>query len=197
MNGPGCDDGFSAAFDRFSPAVLRFARRRAESEDAAWDVVSDTFTAAWRNWKRRPADDALLPWLYAIAANAVRDRQRAAGRQRRLISRLSMQRSGAPAPDLADGVLGCQAIAAAFARLSPADQEVLRLVAWEGMTDARAIGLVLGLRPGTVRGRVYRARRRLRELLALAWRSAGQRGRAHVHVNRIAPSLGGLTCFAG
>jgi RNA polymerase sigma-70 factor, ECF subfamily len=165
---PVSDDGFSAAFDSHGAALLRFARRRMDSEDAAWDVVSDTFTAAWRNWSRRPGDDALLPWLYAIAANAVRNYHRAAGRQRRLVNRLSMQQPGAPGPDLAEEVLDRAAVAAAFARLSPADREVLSLVAWEGLTDARAIGLVLGLRPGTVRGRVHRARRRLRELLALA-----------------------------
>jgi len=79
-----------------------------------------------------------------------------------------MQRPDVLGPDLADGVLARQAVAAAFALLSPADQEVLRLVGSEGLTDARAIGLVLGLRPGTVRARVHRARRRLRELLALA-----------------------------
>jgi RNA polymerase sigma-70 factor, ECF subfamily len=166
--GPVSDDGFSDAFSRYGDGVLRFARRRMDSDDAAWDVVSDTFTAAWRNWSRRPPDDALVPWLYAIAANAVRDRYRAAGRQRRLVSRLSLQQPEPPAPDLAEYVLDREAVAAAFARLSSADREVLKLVAWEGLTDARAIGLVLGLRPGTVRGRVHRARRRLRELLALA-----------------------------
>ena len=75
----------------------------AGSEDAAWDVVSDTFTAAWRNWTRRPADDALPPWLYAITANAVSDHRRADDRQGRLVSRISMQRPEAPGPDLADG----------------------------------------------------------------------------------------------
>jgi DNA-directed RNA polymerase specialized sigma24 family protein len=42
---------------------------------------------------------------------------------------------------------------------------VLRLVAWEGQTDARMLGLVLGLRPASARSRVLRARRRLRALL--------------------------------
>jgi RNA polymerase sigma-70 factor, ECF subfamily len=166
--GPVSDDGFSAVFSRYCADVLRFARRRTDSDDAAWDVVSDTFTSAWRNWSRRPGDDALLPWLYAIAANAIRNRYRTAGRQRRLISRLGMLQPEAHGPDLAEEVLDRQAVAAAFARLSAADREVLMLVAWEGLTDASAIGLVLGLRPGTVRGRVHRARRRLRELLALA-----------------------------
>jgi RNA polymerase sigma factor (sigma-70 family) len=164
--GPVSDDDFSVVFNRYCADVRRFARRRMGSDDAAWDVVSDTFTSAWRNWSRRPAEDALLPWLFAIAANAVRDRHRAAGRQRRLVSRLSMLRPEASGPDLAEKVLDRDAAAAAFARLSPADREVLMLVAWEGLTDARAIGLVLGLRPGTVRGRVHRARRRLSELMA-------------------------------
>jgi len=168
VTGPVSDDGFSVMFSSYCARVLRFARRRLDSDDAAWDVVSDTFTSAWRNWSRRPGDDALLPWLYAIAANAIRDRQRAAGRQRRLVSRLSMLQPEAPGADLAEEVLGREAVAAALGRLSPVDREVLMLVAWEGLTDARAIGLVLGLRPGTVRGRVHRARRRLRELLALA-----------------------------
>jgi RNA polymerase sigma-70 factor (ECF subfamily) len=52
-----------------------------------------------------------------------------------------------------------------MARLPEADREVLRLIAWEGETDARALGLALGLSPVAVRSRVHRARRRLRALL--------------------------------
>ena len=51
---PDPDDGFPAAFDRYAPAILRYARRRLAGQDAAWDVVSDTFTSAWRHWERRP-----------------------------------------------------------------------------------------------------------------------------------------------
>lgn len=40
LDGAGPEDGFSATFDSYAPAVLRFARRRPES-------------------------DQLLPWLYA------------------------------------------------------------------------------------------------------------------------------------
>jgi RNA polymerase sigma factor (sigma-70 family) len=169
----GPEAGFSATFGTYAPAVLRFAWRRLESQDAAWDVVSDTFTAAWRHWGRRPEADQLLPWLYAIAANAVRSRQRASGRQGRLVTRLSAGELH-QVPDLADGVVSRHAVADAFSRLSEADQEVLRLVAWEGLTDARSIGLVLGLSPGTARGRIHRARRRLRGLLAQADEPPGE-----------------------
>jgi RNA polymerase sigma-70 factor, ECF subfamily len=156
---------FPEVFDSYAPSVLRFARRRLDDGDAAWDVVTDTFTSAWRHWDRRPATGELLPWLYAIAGNAVRDQRRSAGRRSRLIARLSAAGMASHTPDPADGIVLGQSVAGAFARLPAADQEVLRLVAWEGMTDARAIGLVLGLSPTAVRTRVHRARRRLRSLL--------------------------------
>jgi RNA polymerase sigma-70 factor, ECF subfamily len=156
---------FPEIFDSYAPSVLRFARRRLDDGDAAWDVVNDTFTTAWRHWDRRPAAGELLPWLYAIAGNAVRDQRRSADRQSRLIARLSAAGTASHTADPADGIVLGQSVAGALARLPAADREVLRLVAWEGMTDARAIGLVLGLSPAAVRTRVHRARRRLRSLL--------------------------------
>lgn len=156
--------GFTEAFDCYAPDILRFARRRTSSPDSAWDVVSDTFTIAWRHWDRPPAPDRLLPWLYAIAGNSVRDQHRSSERRRRLLVRLSADRPGAAA-DHADGVVLGDSISTALARLPAADQEILRLIAWEGQTDACALGIALGLRPGSVRSRVHRARRRLRALL--------------------------------
>ncbi len=146
--------------------VVRYARRRLDSEDTAWDVVSDTFLAVWRHWERRPVTPDLRPWLYAIAANAVRNQWRAAGRRDRLAVRLSAARYPAPAPDLADGVVLRRTTEDALARLSQTDREVLRLIGWEGLTDARSIGLVLGLSPVAARSRIHRARRRLKALLA-------------------------------
>jgi RNA polymerase sigma-70 factor (ECF subfamily) len=162
---PDPDDGFPAAFDRYAPAILRYAQRRLAGQDAAWDVVTDTFTSAWRHWDRRPPPDELLPWLYAIAGNSVRGQHRATERRRRLTARLTALRFSENAADPAEGVVLGQSINDALARLPEADREVLRLIAWEGQTDARALGLALGLSPVTARSRVHRARRRLRALL--------------------------------
>ncbi len=165
MDEPGPDDGFAVAFDNYAPLILRFARRRMDDGDAAWDVVSDTFTAAWRHWDRRPPPGDLLPWLYAIAGNSVRGQRRSAHRRHRLAARLAQDPAGGSVADPADGVIAGQAVGAALARLPEADREILRLVAWEGQTDTRALGLALGLRPGTARSRLHRARRRLRAVL--------------------------------
>ena len=173
MGAQDSEDGFAEVFDRYAPSILRYAQRRLDSREAAQDVVSDTFTAAWRHWDRRPAPEVLLPWLYAIAGNAVRDQRRSAQRQRRLTGRLSALRPVGQAADPGEWVVLGRSISQALAALPEADREVLRLVAWEGQTDARALGLALGLRPGSARSRVLRARRRLRALLDEADTPAG------------------------
>lgn len=165
MDAPDSDDGFREIFDRYAPVILRYAQRRLDSRDAAQDVVSDTFTCAWRHWDRRPAPAQMLPWLYAIASNSVRDQRRSAERRRRLTGRLAALRLAGHAADPSEGVVLGRSISEALARLPEADQEVLRLIAWEGQTDARMLGLVLGLTPGAARSRVLRARRRLRSVL--------------------------------
>jgi RNA polymerase sigma factor (sigma-70 family) len=172
LDGQAAEGSFSAAFDQHAPAILRYARRRLDGQDAAWDIVSDTFTAAWRHWARRPPDDQLLPWLYAIAANSVRDKRRSIGRQNSLVGKLALDPAQRPSADPADEVVSRQVITTALSLLPEADREVLRLVAWDGVTDSRALGAVLGLRPGAARARVHRARRRLRAQLAAAGEAA-------------------------
>ncbi len=68
---------------------------------------------------------------------------------------------GAPAP-VGDGVL-----ATAFNALSEGDREVLRLVAWEGLSLANA-ATVLGCSAVTCRVRYHRAKTRLASRLAAA-----------------------------
>jgi DNA-directed RNA polymerase specialized sigma24 family protein len=60
---------------------------------------------------------------------------------------------------------------AALGALSPADQEILRLVAWEELGN-QAIAAVLGITPNAVAIRLHRARARFAE--ALARQSAGE-----------------------
>ncbi len=55
---------------------------------------------------------------------------------------------------------------AALASLSDADQEVLRLVAWDGLTPAE-VAVVLGCNPVAARSRLHRARGRLAAVLGL------------------------------
>jgi DNA-directed RNA polymerase specialized sigma24 family protein len=51
-------------------------------------------------------------------------------------------------------------VTAALARLAPRDREILQLVGWEGLSPAE-LAVALGVRPGTARVRLHRARRAL------------------------------------
>ena len=55
---------------------------------------------------------------------------------------------------------------AALASLSSGDQEVLRLVAWDGLTPAQ-VAVVLGCTPVAARTRLHRARSRLAARLGI------------------------------
>jgi DNA-directed RNA polymerase specialized sigma24 family protein len=64
---------FAEIFDRHAEGIYRFASRRL-GQQAAADVMSEVFLAAFRNRRRYDTgrDDA-RPWLYGIAVNAVID----------------------------------------------------------------------------------------------------------------------------
>ena len=51
-------------------------------------------------------------------------------------------------------------IVRALSSLGAADQEILMLIAWDGLSRAQAAA-ALGVAPGTLAVRLYRARRRL------------------------------------
>lgn len=140
--------------------VLGFAWRRA-GEDAAREVVAETFTVAWRRLDEVPAEP--LPWLLGVARHLIANRRRGERRRRALHLRL-----GALPPeyvaDPADRAGESEAVRAAFAAISADDRETLMLVAWDGLTPAQA-ALVVGCTPRAFSTRLSRARARLAERL--------------------------------
>lgn len=148
---------FGAHFD----AVLAFALARAQP-DVAKDVTAETFLAAWRSLDRLPAEPK--GWLLAVTRRKLADHYRSRGRQEALTTRLTAQ-PAPPAADPADQVSERQVVLAAFSRLPPPDQEVLRLIAWDGLTFEEA-AQVVGCSRALLAVRLHRARRRLRVHLA-------------------------------
>lgn len=135
-------------------AVRAYVRRRAP-EALVDDVVSETFVVCLRRIDRVPAQP--LPWLYAVAwrtlANERRKQARNAGSQ--------------PLPFAEPGPVGDGVLAAAFNSLGERDREVLRLVAWEGLSLSAA-ATVLGCSGVACRVRYHRAKARLAARLEAA-----------------------------
>jgi len=159
---------FAVLYDRYSAQLYRYAYRRVGPEHAE-DVVAETFLAAFR--QRRKYDlsrpDA-RPWLFGIVTREIAGRRRAEEARYRTLARSG---SGEVVDGFADQVAAAvtaQALrgplAQAVGRLSPADRDVLLLVAWSQFTYEE-VAETLQIKIGTVRSRLHRARRRVREAL--------------------------------
>jgi RNA polymerase sigma factor (sigma-70 family) len=151
---------FRAVYDANYHHVLGYALRRTATREDAEDVVAETFLTAWRRLERLPEAAGARPWLYGIARKTLANQRRGEVRRARLKGRVSGFAVQQPS-DVPDEVA---AVAAAFARLSDDDREVLALTAWEEL-DAGEIATVLACSRNAARIRLHRARRRLaREL---------------------------------
>lgn len=148
---------FCAAFDDHYGHVLAYLLRRSSRQDAE-EVAANTFLVAWRRVDDLPDDP--LPWLYGVARRQLANHRRAATRHRSHVDIVRYEVVDALVPDPADQVADRSAAVAALAVLRPTDQEVLRLVAWEGL-DPRQAAAVLGCTTTAFKVRLHRARGRL------------------------------------
>ncbi|MFF4037833.1 RNA polymerase sigma factor [Streptomyces sp. NPDC001816] len=156
------DEIFAAAYREHYWAVSRYVARRLQGRaDEVEEVVAEVFTVAWR--RRSDLPEAPLPWLYGVARNCLANAVRGYGRRRRLVDRLGNDEAahGRHIMDSPDTEAPGAWVHDALARLSPADQEVLRLAAWEEL-DAAEIAVALGCGRRAAIMRLHRARRRLR-----------------------------------
>lgn len=161
------DAAFRRLFEETYRDLVAYARRRTSDHADADDIVSEVFAVAWRRRGDIETGSSPLPWLYGIAGNVVRNHRRAGGRRLQLVDRLENDpgfNPGSPQAPHADADDGAERLRAALALLSFDDQEVLRLVAWEGLTHAE-IGDVLDCSTNAVGIRLHRARKRLQERL--------------------------------
>lgn len=152
---------FEALYRAHCGAVRAFAHRRVRPA-VADEVVADVFVLAWRRLDEAPSEE--LPWLLGIARGVLANRRRGDARQQALRDRLAA--STVPESEFEPGGLsGDSAVVRALCSLSRLDQEVLLLVAWDGLDRIQA-ARVLGITPSLFSVRLHRARRRLERLLA-------------------------------
>lgn len=156
---------FAMIFDRHADEIHRYAARRLGQQPAA-DVVSEVFLAAFRNRGRYELSRAdARPWLYGIATKVISQHLRAEGRRAHLLAAVA---AASPAEGTADDIgdriaaQGLhQVLAGVLAGLSPADRELVLLVAWAELPYEQ-VAQALQIPIGTVRSRLHRVRAKIR-----------------------------------
>jgi RNA polymerase sigma factor (sigma-70 family) len=161
-------EAFATIFDRHATQIHRYASRRLGA-GLAEDVVGDTFLVAFRGRDRYDLTyrDA-RPWLFGIATNMISRHRQAEVRFYRALARTGVDPViESPADDVVARVAATgqrRAIAAALARLSQPDRDTVLLVDWAELSYDQAAS-ALRVPVGTVRSRLNRARRKVREAL--------------------------------
>jgi RNA polymerase sigma factor CnrH len=164
----GDDAAFATLMSRHKGWAYQFIRRYVGNSADAYDVLQDTFFAAWRALSRYQGDRPFEFWLRRIALNKCRDRNR-----RETVRRLIGGRGSEEVPDMIDSTPGPAAMVEGDQELRQLERHVrmlprslkepLLLTALEGLSH-EAAGRILGISAKAVETKIYRARTRLAEL---------------------------------
>jgi RNA polymerase sigma-70 factor, ECF subfamily len=152
-------------YARHSTNVYRFAVRMTGDSSLAEDVVSEVFLEVWRGAEGFQSRSRVSTWLIAIARNkaltARRQRQHEPLDRRRAISIAD----AADDPEVSCGKKDrSETIRRCVAQLSAAQREVIDLVYYHGRS-IEEVAHIVGAPVGTVKTRMFYARRRMEKLL--------------------------------
>jgi DNA-directed RNA polymerase specialized sigma24 family protein len=152
---------FDVLFVRHHAAIRRYLHARVGQAAVAEDLAAETFVRAFAARARfRDQGHGVRAWLFQIATNLLLDELRARGRRA----------LGGTADGVADsagppGLPADPALTSQLRELPRAQLEVLLLRAWADLSYEE-IAVALGIRVGTVRSRLHRARAQLQQALA-------------------------------
>jgi RNA polymerase sigma-70 factor (ECF subfamily) len=163
----GSRDAFDELVRRHQVAIVSLARVLTSGRGDAEDLAQEVFVRAWKSLGTFRGDSAFRTWLHRVAINVVRTSQSRTGRWLQMFTDASGEVPDVPSPDEAvDAALARrQVIERALAALPDDLRVAVTLRDMQGL-DYREIAELLNVPIGTVESRIFRARQRLKPLLA-------------------------------
>ncbi|MBM9504579.1 RNA polymerase sigma factor [Streptomyces sp. KK5PA1] len=168
--GEGDEEAFEVLVRRHGPELLRLARRLLGGDGDAEDAVQEAFVSAWRRLPEFRRDAAFRTWMYRIVTNRCLNVLRA----RRPVQPLE----AAPEPEApehtasperaAESAAAVAALGRALAGLTPEQRACWVLRELHGLSYDE-IAAAVGIGEPAVRGRIFRARKHLTEVMT-PWR---------------------------
>lgn len=160
-------DAVEEAYVAFNTAVRGFARRLVGDEAAAEDIVHDTFLALPRVIRRYRGEGKLRSFVIGVAINHSRRHVRAAMRRRAAVERLAARDAVTPPIDARAALEQRRLAARLWAALDelPLDQRIVFVLCEAEQRTSVEVAALVGAPEGTVRTRLFHAKRKLRALL--------------------------------
>ena len=163
----GDESGAARLFRRWSGPLLRFTGRMLGNASEAEEVTQDVFLKVIARAGQYDGRASVASWLFAIAANACRDRLRQ-GARRQKVSLDSV--AEAAAPDVPVDVRLAErqrraSVRRALACLSDEQRVVLVLARYHGLPYAE-IARALSISEGAVKTRIFRAMETLKSVFS-------------------------------
>ena len=152
-------------FRRLAPLIYTIAYRALDSSSDGEEITQEVFVSAWRARDNYQAEKGSLSgWLIGITRHRIADRQRARGRDLRLVQAVTNTTDAQVQPEIST-LIDRIVLTEEIGRLPPPRGTILQLAFWEGRSYPQ-IAEQLDLPVGTVKSHARRALRHLRSQLA-------------------------------
>ncbi len=147
---------------RWQPRLWRYALRLTGREDAAWDVLQETLMSITRSIRKLDDPTRFRRWAYTILTRRVTDWRRRRGRA---VPTADLHEDEVARDDRRpDPPADVTMVREALARLPGDRQALLSLHYMEGF-EIWEMAEILRIPEGTVKSRLFHARRQLREII--------------------------------
>jgi RNA polymerase sigma-70 factor, ECF subfamily len=161
----GDQDAMAAMFARYHVPVYRFVLRIVRNEATAEEVTADVFLDVWRHAATFEKRSAVSTWLFSIARFKALN-----ARQRRREEELDEDKASVVADEADDPEVTlakkdkATALRHCLQKLSVEHREIVNLVYYHHKSIEEIAGIV-GIPEGTVKTRMFYARKKLSDLL--------------------------------
>ena len=155
---------FGSLVEQYQEVAFRAAYLIVRDAPAAEDVAQDAFIRAYRALHTFRAGEPFRPWLLRIVTNTAINEIRARQRRTGLLGRVAAVSTPVAEPDIKLGDDDATTLARAINELPLDDRVVLHLRYFLDLPE-REIAATIDKPPGTVKSRLHRAGKRLRDVI--------------------------------
>ncbi|SIN81142.1 RNA polymerase sigma-70 factor, ECF subfamily [Singulisphaera sp. GP187] len=161
-----CQRGEPAAFEElvrdWERKLFFYVRRLVANEEDVWQILQEVWLQVLRGIRSLRDPRRLPVWLYAVTRNTVMSHHREEYARDRILD--AAERVESTQEPECDSVDDAELVYHGLAQLPRVDREVLTLFFLRDLSIDE-VAEVLGIPPGTVKSRLFKAKKSLREIL--------------------------------